>query len=100
MNLTRIHPFQYDFNYTAPRDAALRDVVSLFDVERILDHSGNKKQRSTMDFLCKFTGWSDEYNLWLPYKELRDVDVLHAYLIQNGMKALIPDKFKEHYRHM
>ena len=53
-----------------------------------------------MDFLSQFTGWSDEYNLWLPYKELRDVDVLHAYLIQNGMKTLIPEKFKEHYRQM
>ena len=92
VHLTRIHPFHYDPNYTSPRDAALRDVLSLFDVERIIDHSGDKKRRSTMDFLCKFTGWSDEYNLWLPYKELRDIDVLHTYLIQNGMKPLIPRK--------
>ena len=100
VHLTRIHPFFYDPNYTSPRDAALRDVLSLFDVERIIDHSGNRKQRSTMDFLCKFTGWGDEYNLWLPYKEVRDIGVLHTYLIQHGMKSLIPDKFKEHYRHM
>ena len=100
VHLTRIHPFHYDPNYTSPRDAALRDVLSLFDVERIIDHSGDKKRRSTMDFLCKFTGWSDEYYLWLSYKELRDIDVLHSYLFQNRMKTLIPIKFKEQYRHM
>ena len=53
-----------------------------------------------MDFLSQFTGWSDGYNLWLPYKELRDADVLQAYLIQNGMKTLNPIECKEHYRHM
>ena len=100
VHLTRIHPFHYDPNYTSPRDAALRYVLSLFDVERIIEHTGNRKQRSTMDFLCKFTGWDNEYNLWLPFKEVRDIGVLHTYLIRNGMKSLIAKKFKEHYKHM
>ena len=69
VHLTRIHPFQYDSNYTSPRDAALRDVLSLFDVERILDHSGNKNRDPR----------------WISCVNSRDgaMNTIYGYLIKN-----------------
>jgi hypothetical protein len=40
----------------------MRDVLTLFEVEAVLDHSGDGKLRSGMDFLGKFRGYDEEYN--------------------------------------
>ena len=98
-HISRIHPFHFDANQTSPRDVAKRDIISLFDIEEILDHSGTKNDKSSeIDFLVKFVGYDNEHNLWLPYSELRDTSVLHTYLIRNKMKRLIPTKFRDQYR--
>ena len=98
VHLARLHPYPFDPQHTTPRDAAMRDVLTLFEVEAVLDHRGHKKLRSEMDFLEKFQGYVEEYNLWLPYHELRDNRHLHEYLIQKRMRSLIPPKFRENYR--
>ena len=76
----------------------MRDVLTLFDVEAVLEHAGDRRRRTDLEFLVKFRGWSDEYNLWLPFSELRDNVALHEYLIRHRMRALIPQKFKDQYR--
>ena len=76
----------------------MRDVLTLFEVEAVLEHHGDRNVRSTLDFLVKFHGFDEEHNLWLPYHELRDNRHLHAYLIQNRMRSLIPPKFRDNYR--
>jgi hypothetical protein len=98
VHLARLHPYYFNPRHTSPRDAAMRDVLTLFEVEAVLDHSGDGKLRSGMDFLVKFRGYDEEYNLWLPYSELRDNRHLHEYLIRKRMKSLIPPKFRENYR--
>jgi hypothetical protein len=98
VHLARLHPYHFNPHHTTPRDAAMRDVLTLFEVEAVLDHSGDGRLRSQMDFLVKFTGYDEEYNLWLPYHELRDNRHLHAYLIQKRMRSLIPPRFRENYR--
>jgi hypothetical protein len=67
--ISKVHPYYDDTNYTSPQDAAMRDVLTLFDVEAVLDHIGNPPsggKRSEMEFLVKFLGYDEEYNLWLP----------------------------------
>ena len=98
VHLKRLHPYHFSPLHTTPRDAAMRDVLTLFEVEAVIDHSGNGRFRSEMDFLVKFRGYDEEHNLWLPYHELRDNRHLHAYLIQKRMRSLIPQKFRENYR--
>ena len=98
VHVARLHPYHFNQHHTSPRDAAMRDVLTLFEVEAVLDHSGDGKLRSEMDFLVKFKGYDDEYNLWLPYSELRDNRHLHAYLIHRRMRSLIPPKFRDNYR--
>ena len=98
VHLARLRPYHFNPHHTTPRDAAMRDVLTLFEVEAVLDHSGDGRLRSQMDFLVKFRGYDEEYNLWLPYHELRDNRHLHAYLIQKRMRSLIPPRFRENYR--
>jgi hypothetical protein len=57
VHLARLHPYHFDPRHTSPRDAAMRDVLTLFDIEEVLDHSGDGKLRSQMDFLVKFQGY-------------------------------------------
>ena len=83
----------------SPHEVAMRDVLSLFEVEDILSHSGNNEMKnSDWDFLCKFAGWDDSYNLWLPYKEVSSNPAMHRYAITNRMRFLIPQRFKHLYR--
>jgi hypothetical protein len=98
-HISKIHPYHHDIHQLSPRDVAKRDILTLFDIEEILNHVGNRSVKKTdWDFLCKFSGWDDAYNLWLPYKELSENEALHRYAIKNRMKFLIPAKFREQYR--
>ena len=38
----------------------------------------------------KWAGYDNSHDLWIPYKELRDIVVLHGYLFENNLKDLIP----------
>ena len=98
VHVSKIHPYHFDPTHTSPRDAALRDVLTLFDVEEVLDHRGDKKKRKELEFHVKFLGWGAEHNLWLPYSELRDNRALHTYLLNNRMRSLVPNKFRENQR--
>jgi hypothetical protein len=51
VHLARLHPYHFDPRHTSPRDAAMRDVLTLFDIEEVLDHSGDGKLRSQMVFV-------------------------------------------------
>jgi hypothetical protein len=88
-----LRPFLYDTNFIDPRDVAMKDAISTFTVECILEHSGNMKKYGDMDFKVRWVGYDESEDLWLPWKELRDNAQLHLYLRENGMASLIP---KEH----
>ena len=84
VHVTKIHPYHLDPRQLAPREVAMRDTLSLFDIEEIQSHSGNTEMKnSDWDFLCKFVGWDESYNLWLPFKELSSNPALHQYAIRN-----------------
>jgi hypothetical protein len=89
-HVTRLKTFEYDNLTTDPRQIANRD-YQVWDVEEILEHSGDIKKLSTLDFKVKWIGW-DTPN-WLPWKELRNNPILHAYLRKQNLRKLIP---KEH----
>ena len=89
-HISKLHPFLFQAEYIDPTDVARRDVITSFLVESVLQHSGDNKRRSTLDFLVKFVGCEDEHNLWLPYSEMRNNEKCHEYLRANGMSNLIP----------
>ena len=64
-----------------------------FFVESILEHRGDIQRKTSLEFLVKWLGYSDEHNSWNSYANLRDTDKLHEYLTSNNLHQLIPKKF-------
>ena len=95
VHVSLIHPYIIDQNAMKPRNVAMRDILTMFEVENILQHNGNSRKRSEMEFLVKFAGYDDSHNLWLPYNEVRNHPRLHAYLTYHRMRNLIPHEFLE-----
>jgi len=97
MDISRLSPFTFDDNTIDPRLIANRD-YQVFDVECILEHSGDPKRKSSLDFLVKWAGMDDTFNRWLPWKELVNNSLLHKYLFQHNLSKLIPKHHrKDHY---
>ena len=95
-HVTRLREFRYDERFVDPRDIALRDRDEYF-VEKILAYRGDIGRLKTLAFLVKWRGYDESFNSWEPWKNLRETEQLHRYLIANGMQRLIPAKFREKY---
>ena len=64
-----------------------------FFIEKILEHRGNLKRRSEIEFSVRWLGYDEQHDSWEPYANLRDSTQLHAYLLEKNLKRLIPSKF-------
>ena len=84
-------PFHFDPLLTDPIDIARKDYLEFF-VEKILHMRGDTKRYSSLEFLIKWVGYDDSHNSYEPWKNLRDVAVLHEYLKTNNLGKLIPKK--------
>ena len=85
-------PFKFDPLATDPLDIARKDYLEFF-VEKILGMTGDAKRVNTLKFEIKWLGYDDSYNSWEPWKNIRDVVVVHDYLRTNDLQRLIPKKF-------
>ena len=89
VHITNLRPYHFDPDVIDPAIIAMHDKQE-FAVERILDHRGDKKIRSNLEFLVKWKGYDDEsQNSWEPWSGVRNTVQLHEYLRDNKMKSLI-----------
>ena len=93
IHVTFLRPFLFDSNFIDPKDVAMKDAISTFVVEKILEHDGDRKRLGSLFFKTRWLGYGESQDLWLPWKELRDNTELHKYLRENGLASLVP---KEH----
>ena len=93
-HVSDIRPFLFDPLRTDPLDVARHDYMEFF-VESILEHRGDIQRKTSLEFLVKWLGYSDEHNSWNSYANLRDTDKLHEYLTSNNLHQLIPKKFSK-----
>jgi hypothetical protein len=93
VHVSRLRPFVYDVLGANPAKIAQADTLE-WEVEKILQHVGDIKKISTLDFQVRWLGQPPERDLWLPWKELRNNPILHQYLMDNGMHKLIPKEHK------
>ena len=84
--------FVFDSSVVDPMDVARRDHMEYF-VDKILQHRGNPKKSSSMEFEVSWLDYPPDSNIWEPYKNLRQCDPLHIYLAENKLSKLIPPKF-------
>ena len=93
---TQMKEFIFNPLRTIPSDVSRKDYLEFF-IETILSHSGNPKRISTLKFKIKWLGYDDTYNSWEPWSSLRQMEILHKYLIEHNMSNIIPRKFRENY---
>ena len=77
---------------TDPLAIAARDNDEL-EVESIINHFGDPKRKSKMDFHVRWAGFDANDDLWLPWREVYNLPALHTYLRANNMENLIPKKY-------
>ena len=82
-HVTRLCKFRYDWRYVDPRDIALRDRDEFY-VEKILAHHDDIGRLKTLAFHVKWRGFDESFNSLEPWKNLRETEMLHRYLILHG----------------
>lgn len=89
-HISRIRPYRYDSELNeSPVAVANRD-NQLWVVDSIIEHTGEKNKRSTLQFKVRWANYGPENDKWLPYRDLLHNSKLHEYLANNKMKSLIP----------
>jgi hypothetical protein len=89
VHITNLRPYFFDPDVIDPAIIAMHDQQE-FVVENVLDHRGDKKLCSEMEFIIKWKGFDNEkHNSWEPWSGIRNTKKLHEYLKDNKMKSLI-----------
>jgi hypothetical protein len=96
-HVTQLKPFKFNPMRTDPLDVARKDYLEFF-VESVLTHRGQPNRISTFQFLIKWLGYDESHNSYEPWENVREMEIIHLYLIQNNLRRLIPAKFQENYR--
>ena len=50
----------------------MKDAISTFIVDSIIEYEGDRKRLSTLFFKVRWLGYDETHDLRLPWKELRD----------------------------
>ena len=93
---TQIKQFQFNPLRTNPTDVARKDYLEFF-IEKILQRIGDTTKLSTLKFKIKWLGYDETYDSWEPWANLREMEILHKYLIVENLRHLIPIQFKDNY---
>ena len=92
-HVSDMKPFVFDSAVVDPMDVARRDYTEYF-VNKILQHHGNPKKSSFMEFEVSLLNYPPDSNTWEPYKNLRQCGPLHVYLAENNLANLILANFR------
>lgn len=92
IHVKRLKEFLYEEG-TDPREIANKQADS-WDVERIISHSGNLKDRNEMKFIVKWLGFEDTTEEPYSNRSLFKTAAMHKYLRDNKLVTLIPVAFR------
>jgi hypothetical protein len=96
-HVSQLELFYYDPDTVDPMEIAAKDLKE-FIVEEILDHEPKhraSKNRKILEFLVKWQGYGDDANEWVPWKNLTNNSVCHAYCLKtNGLKSLVRKEYR------
>ena len=84
--------YHYDPSITDPKVEAMKDHPDLWNVERVLSHTGDFKRKNEVEFLVKWEGYADKFNSKVSWHELRNNELMHNYLKSINRSSLIPKR--------
>jgi len=89
-HITQLKAFNYDEMETDPADVARREAQE-FTVDQILQHRGGhpKNSKATFEVLVKWAGYTDEYNSWEGWEQMKNNDIFNRYLYENRMRSVL-----------
>ena len=91
-----LKPFRFDPRYTDPIDVVARERQELF-VDEIISHQGDPEDKRNMSFRVRWLGFGPDRDTYEPWSALDSNTLLHKYLIDHGLHALIPPRFHSLY---
>ena len=93
VHVSRVKPYTCSVSMTE-EEVVKRDTDEWL-IEEVVGHNGIWGRLSHMDFLVKFVGLPEKWNLWYKWSDMRANPKLHEYLIKIGQSDKIPDEFRE-----
>jgi hypothetical protein len=96
VDISRLIPFRYDQARTDPSEVAAREKKE-YRTERIYDHRGDPKRKSTLEFKVHWLGYPDSADTWEPWdaENLGRNPHLHEYMYtQDELLTHIPREFR------
>jgi hypothetical protein len=95
-HVTSLHPYHENTQFISPQEVVLRD-KDMFQIEAVLEHRGNTKKLSSLEFKVKWLGYEESESTWEPWKTVRTTAQLHNYLVSVNLHNLIPKDFRHGY---
>jgi hypothetical protein len=93
-HISNLKPFIFDADVTDPLQVAMQDQQE-FLIDKIVEHRGDRKKRTEMEFKVRWFGYDESEDTWEPWKHLRNTSQLHDYLKIHKMKSLISASTKD-----
>jgi transposase InsO family protein len=95
-HIANLRLFEFDPQTTDPVQFAL-DEAQQKVVESVVEHEDTEGKNHIKDFnfFIKWKGKDENFNAWLPWKELRQNSIVHEYMKRNGLSSKIPKEFKK-----
>ena len=87
--------YHYDSSITDPKVEAMKDHPDLWNVEKVLSHTGDFKRKNTVQFLVKWEGYDDRFNSNVSWHDLRNNELMHTYLKNINRSSLIPKRIAD-----
>jgi hypothetical protein len=99
-HISLVSPYRFDSNGILPADVAKKSGSEVeYIVGEILDHLpkdiNSRTYKDQIFFKVRWQNYSEKYDTWEPWSNVRLVEKVHKYLMRIGMKSLIPSGCKE-----